>query len=156
MGYQIIIITKEHPNGYSASIIDEFNKVTAIGQTKEKAIETCKKEFANQIANLAKTNEAPSKYLQDCDYVEHNIKSNIVKNIINIAMGKNHKMPNGYTIIKNLSTNEIFFVKNEEKFGPYSNRFEARNKAIEHNKNYKLKDEDLISKITADFIKKYD
>ena len=71
-------------------------------------------------------------------------------------MNKNHQMPNGYTIIKNLSTEECFFVKNGERFGPYLTRFKARNEAIKHSKTYKLEGEEIISKITADFIKKYD
>ena len=71
---------------------------------------------------------------------------------MNVCMGIRHSIPDGYKIIKNMNDESYYFIFHEKEYGPYSTRFVARNKSIEHDKKFRLKDLDQLSETTQKFI----
>jgi len=72
MGKQVIMTIKNYFDGFLVDIKDLDNTLV-FSTDKETAIVEVKKLFNAKLLELSKTHEIPSKYLQDFDFVEHNI-----------------------------------------------------------------------------------
>ena len=71
MGKYVIVVIKNSPNKTIATIKD-LDGVTVESTSRDKAIGAVKELFKSRILSLSQTNEVPSKYLQDFNFVEHN------------------------------------------------------------------------------------
>ena len=71
MGKHVIIVINNSFDKITATIKD-LNGITVESTSMDKAIGAVKELFKSRILSLSQTNEVPSKYLQDFNFVEHN------------------------------------------------------------------------------------
>jgi len=77
----------------------------------------------------------------------------MIENYINVGSHPAHKLPDGYKMIRDMNSNMYYFIFNQKEYGPHKDRFIARNKAIEHNKESIERDMFQLSEDTINYLK---